>query len=64
MSRAYSKRTRKSSRRTARLVEKTDVLCGHVAVSMSEELSTIGYQHLKHTNPNPVDAQSGPNAHK
>lgn len=41
MSRAYSKRTRKSSRRTARVVEKTDVLSGRVAVELPVSMAEV-----------------------
>ena len=41
MSRAYSKRTRKSSRPTARVVEKTDVLSGRVAVELPVSMAEV-----------------------
>ncbi len=41
MSRAYSKRTRKSSRRRARVVEKTDVLSGRVAVALPVPMAEV-----------------------
>lgn len=41
MSKSYSKRTRKSSRRTARVVEKTDVLSGRVAVELPMSMAEV-----------------------
>jgi len=41
MSRVYSKRTRKSSRRTAQVVEKTDVLTGRVTVELPVSMAEV-----------------------
>lgn len=41
MSRTYPKRTRKSSRRTARVIEKTDLLSGRVAVELPVSVAEV-----------------------
>lgn len=41
MSRPYPKRTRKSSQRTARVVEKNDVLTGRVAVELPVSMAEV-----------------------
>ena len=41
MSKAYPKRTRKSSRRRSRVIEKTDVLSGRVAVDLPVSMAEV-----------------------